>query len=1173
MKRVLKYILSLLVAVLLVSIGVAGWLLHDQDWIKSRAGEFVTELSGRQFVIEGPVEIGLSTHPTVSAEDLRLANAPWAGEDDMVSLEKIRFSFDLLSLFSDQFLIDFIEADGLIIALAENEQGDVNWDLFPDTETAAKDQEEEDKKTRKKLPFRLDRLDLKNLRVSHEAPDRVEPLDFHLQELELSKTEDEMTIAAGHGSVGGQALDFNGRLGALKNLITGGPIELDTHLGLGEIELNVQGRVADALTGQGVDVTVKFSGPEFAWITRQLALPEFTEGPFDFDLSLEIGDYDTKLRLVGDLGNLDVNATGSVDDYRRPREGQLEFEITGPDLQLLGEALGEPNLISAPYHLKGDISEHMGDIQIHTFQFEVGDNRGQLVGAIGEWPELEDTEFDILISGPDLSQWGPVLRIEGLSSRAFTYAGRLSNKESNMLLTTNRLDLSNAEGGVEVDDTHIEVAGSLGQAPEFIGSALHLDIMTPDLSGISLIPNHESLPAVRLSIKGEVGRNEKNLLLDDLQIGLGANQATVNGWIVLSEDLLGSELKGQLTVPNLAALGDLFAVQDLPDFPARAKFDLSLSDKGLSIDLADSSLGEMSIELSGGLPGIPGKHSQKFTDTRFSDISTYDGVSIDVQLAIPSLRKIPFDLKAKNIPDLPARVSGHIEYRDEQISLANVKGTIGESKFNFDTLLTVKEELAVSHIEFDISGPEFGALLPLDMLTSPLGKFSASGRIKREKGVDQIKNLEVNIGNMRARASGTVDNVTALTSANLSASIRLPTAAGLNGLMDQTYPDLPFELEASFSGNERQFKFDPMQAKLGPSDLSGSINLDLRNDPVIAGQVRSDFLDIKWLLDAAKKEAAKKEDDEDQSAKTAGNKDRKVFPEVPIPEVDFGGVKLDMGLAVNRLKLSHTEVHGVGLDLSLDKNFLQVNSFKFSGPLGESMSGELSIDARGNEAQLKIDVEGKALRLGLAADEDQDITTYPPTDLSIDIDGSGTTWHDMASSLDGNIRFVQGKGMIANAGMNALFSDLLTELINALNPFAEKSKFTVLDCSVANFAIESGRVLVKPMIFHTENITIVSGGEINLATENIDLAFQTKVRKGIGISAGMVVHPFIKVAGSLGSPTIELDPGKAAVTGTVAVATLGLSLIGKSLFDRFLSSKDPCGDALKKLKKEDADRK
>ena len=146
MKRVLKYILSFLVVLLLAGIGVAGWLLHDQDWIKSRAGEFVSELTGRQFVIDGPVEIGLSPHPTVSAQGLRLANAPWAGEAEMVRLEKLRFSFELLSLFSDKFVLDFVEADGLIIALAENERGDVNWDLFPEAQTPAKDKQEKDKK-------------------------------------------------------------------------------------------------------------------------------------------------------------------------------------------------------------------------------------------------------------------------------------------------------------------------------------------------------------------------------------------------------------------------------------------------------------------------------------------------------------------------------------------------------------------------------------------------------------------------------------------------------------------------------------------------------------------------------------------------------------------------------------------------------------------------------------------------------------------------------------------------------------------------------------------------------------------------------------------------------------------------------------------------------------------
>jgi len=131
------------------------------------------------------------------------------------------------------------------------------------------------------------------------------------------------------------------------------------------------------------------------------------------------------------------------------------------------------------------------------------------------------------------------------------------------------------------------------------------------------------------------------------------------------------------------------------------------------------------------------------------------------------------------------------------------------------------------------------------------------------------------------------------------------------------------------------------------------------------------------------------------------------------------------------------------------------------------------------------------------------------------------------------------------------------------------SVYTGLDCAIINAKISSGKVLIDPIIFHTEQITILSGGQIDLETEEIALEFQTKVRKGIGISASMVINPFIKLGGTLAAPTIELDPAGVAFSGSVAVATAGLSIIGKSLFDRFLGNRDPCGEALKKLDEAD----
>jgi len=126
----------------------------------------------------------------------------------------------------------------------------------------------------------------------------------------------------------------------------------------------------------------------------------------------------------------------------------------------------------------------------------------------------------------------------------------------------------------------------------------------------------------------------------------------------------------------------------------------------------------------------------------------------------------------------------------------------------------------------------------------------------------------------------------------------------------------------------------------------------------------------------------------------------------------------------------------------------------------------------------------------------------------------------------------------------------------------------VNECSVIVANIESGLITLDPVVVQTDKLTIVTQGTVDLNTEKLNIEFNTKLRKGVGISISMVVNPFINLTGTLSSPSIGLDPAAVAVKGTVAVATLGLSLLAKSLTDRYFSSKDPCGDALKKAREQ-----
>ncbi len=182
----------------------------------------------------------------------------------------------------------------------------------------------------------------------------------------------------------------------------------------------------------------------------------------------------------------------------------------------------------------------------------------------------------------------------------------------------------------------------------------------------------------------------------------------------------------------------------------------------------------------------------------------------------------------------------------------------------------------------------------------------------------------------------------------------------------------------------------------------------------------------------------------------------------------------------------------------------------------------------------------------------------------------GATRRELASSLDGKLRAYLGSGQLANAGLDLLFSDFLTQLFTSLDPYAETSDYTQLDCAVIAADAVSGKVDVSPVIYHTKQLTILSQGVVDLNTEKIDLSFNTKMRTGIGISAGMLINPFIKVGGRLTSPAVEMDPAGTIIGGGLAVATLGISMLAKSMTDRFLSSKDPCGDARKELAKRDS---
>lgn len=1125
MKRTLSILLSLILMLLIASAAKFFWLLHDQQWVKEQTQKYVSQLAGRALLIDGSLELKLSLHPSVNAENIRLANATWAEAAEFISLERLQVSVDLLSLLSDQVVIDTIALEGLEIDLEKNKQGKVNWDLFP-----AKTNSDKDRSLPKEQPVRINYLTLNKLHLRHQSPNRLEPLSFALAEFKAERTIDGLTNLHALGSLGELPLTLEAHVGPLVHLISGDAMKMQIHLSLGEIILHVFGKVSNPHTGVGADLAINFSGPEFAWITEKFSLPEFTRGAFDFNLKLESINNIEKFDILGDFGSLDIVANGDIDSLLNPREGQIKFQINGPDLQKLAATFAVQNLLPAAYHFQGNLSARQGIVEIDTLAFEVGETTGQVTGKMGEWPNLSDTELYLNISGPDLSQWGPALRLNHLSASPFSYSGKLLSKGLNVQIS-NKL---------KVEENFIELTGNLGQPPNFQNMSLDLDLYFPNLTKVTSLPYHDKMSPVSLTVEGNLGRKGQVLLLNNFRIGQGENKISANAQIVLSEDLHGSQLSGQVEIPDVASLEKYFQREDLSDLSASLNVNMDISAGGLSFELYDSKLSEMAVNMKGTLP----------------DLYSPDHFSAHFQLALPSLRNIPLYPDANDLPDMPSNLYGQVEHQGHQIHLNNLNGSVGASSFDIDGLLVVTEKFTGSDIKFKIAGPDFRPLFSNDKLTTLPGKYRASGRIELGKDRDLLQNLELSLGDMHATLNGSVDDLRRITSAQLSASLNLPSLSKLDGFMNRDFPDASLSMNTVLTGRGSHFILQPLQAKLGSSDLSGTISLDLRTEPSIEGKLSSDFLDIAWLTKTKK------------SKQKPVKPVKQVFPDEPISYPGFGNVNMQLDLSAERLKMHFTELSGVKLDLSAHKKYLDIEAFEFAGPLGGRVSGKLAMNATKGVTHLDFGMHGKQVRLKLEAAEGQDIKTLPKSDIAIELQGNGATYHQLASSLNGQFHMVQGRGLISNAGFELLFSDLLLKLYNSINPFAQQSEYTELECSVINAEIKSGKVLVNPLVFHTQQITLLSNGHIDLATEQIDMNFNTKAREGVGISVGgLLVNPFTKLGGSLSSPSIELDPTGAAVSGGVAVATLGLSLLAKPLYYRFLSTTDPCGEALKHLGK------
>jgi hypothetical protein len=258
-------------------------------------------------------------------------------------------------------------------------------------------------------------------------------------------------------------------------------------------------------------------------------------------------------------------------------------------------------------------------------------------------------------------------------------------------------------------------------------------------------------------------------------------------------------------------------------------------------------------------------------------------------------------------------------------------------------------------------------------------------------------------------------------------------------------------------------------------------------------------------------------------------------------------------------------VKDLEIDARLDSGNLILDKLWSTGERGEvSVSGRLS--RKGRMASTDWQLKTRNFRVGLLA-AGEGLDELPPQNIDLELSSQGRTYRDHAGTLNGKLYLSGGSGRTPVKAYDKVLNDFLKELLTEVNPFMKKDKYNQVECSAAAMDIQAGVIRLHPgFVSRTDKLDITVNGSIDLKTEEIDLQFRHAPRKGIGLSAATLVRPFIKVGGTLVKPHIELDPGKALLSGTAAVATGGLTLIVGGVLDRLSTATNPCDKIIAEAK-------
>ena len=359
MRTLLKIVLGLVVLVV-IAVGVVVFFVIDVNDYKDEITARAEAAIGRQVVIDGDIDLRLGLTTALSVDGVKVANAPWASEPEMLTVERFSAEVAVLPLLRGNLEIKTLRLRGARVSLERNQAGQANWEFAAPggaDGAAGGDQPPPQGPAggEVKIPV-LQEVVVEDLRLTFRDAATGQDIDLALENVRLTgEGPDSPLQLALAGSYNELPFRIEGELGAPSTLAGNSPYPLNVRAEALGLSVGIDGSIAQpaAATGLNLRLTVEAEdlsglaaiagdglpsgGPLLlATVIRgdpsriELAELEFSFGPTELSGGLQVSLAGARPKLTGNLESPRIDLTALL-----PPDGP-------PDAPPDGQAPGTP---------------------------------------------------------------------------------------------------------------------------------------------------------------------------------------------------------------------------------------------------------------------------------------------------------------------------------------------------------------------------------------------------------------------------------------------------------------------------------------------------------------------------------------------------------------------------------------------------------------------------------------------------------------------------------------------------------------------------------------------------------------------------------------------------------------------------------------------------------------